>query len=113
MREINRSVAIIRPRQLFIEWANSLPDADRKLSLDDFGNDRTTVLIAPYDDDEEAWARIGEIWEDLFEEELSGWCTHEAWWPTGRDERMFRQWFDVEFHSMVFVSQDGPISEEP
>jgi len=33
MYTINRSIAIIKPRQPFVDWANQLPDADRKIGL--------------------------------------------------------------------------------
>jgi hypothetical protein len=48
MYNINRSIAIIRPRQAFIEWANQLPDARFKVSENDFRNHCLAVLIPEY-----------------------------------------------------------------
>jgi len=49
MYTINRSIAIIRPKRPFVDWANQLPDAEFKSSLDDFKTDCLAVLIPDYD----------------------------------------------------------------
>ncbi len=38
----------------------------------------------------------------LFEQELSGWFLDEKVWPPVRDFRTFLEWFEVEFHSVVY-----------
>jgi hypothetical protein len=111
MYEINRSVAIIKPKQPYITWANSLPDADREFSPDVFRKDCSVVLIAEYDTVREARAHINNIWEDIFEDELYGWSTNEAWWPKERTQKMFWQWLDVEFHSMVFDPYEDEVKK--
>jgi len=66
MYTINRSIAIIRIKQPFVDWANQLPDAEFKSSLDDFKTDCLAILIPDYDTDEEAIGYINEIYEDIF-----------------------------------------------
>jgi hypothetical protein len=112
MYTINRSLAIIKPQQPFVDWANQLSDADGKVSLADFREDCLAVLIAEYDTDEEARGHINAMWEDLFEEELWEWCTEESWWPQERTREMFWEWFDVEFHSVVADPYEDPIKKE-
>lgn len=112
MYTINRSIAIIRQKQPFVDWANQLPDAELKSSLDDFKTDCLAILIPDYDTDEEAEGYINEIYEDIFIEELYGWCTEEAWFPQDRTNEMFWQWFEVELHSIVMDSCMEPIEEE-
>ncbi len=102
MHYINRSLAIIKPKRPFITWANSLPDADREFSPEAFLRDCTALLINEYETKREAKAHINEIWEDIFDDELYAWSTNEAWWPLHRTQKMFWQWFEVEFHSMVY-----------
>jgi len=70
MYTINRSIAIIRPKQPFLDWANQLPDTELKSSLDDFKTDCLAILIAEYGTDEEAKGHINEIYEDIFDELL-------------------------------------------
>ena len=36
MFQINRSVAIIKPKQPFVDWANSVVDEDVQYSISDF-----------------------------------------------------------------------------
>ena len=112
MYAINRSIAIIRPKQPFVDWANQLPDAELKSSLDDFKTDCLAILIPDYDTDEEAEGYINEIYEDIFIEELYGWCTEEAWFPQDRTNEMFWEWFEVEVHSIVMDSSIDLIEEE-
>ena len=112
MYTINRSIAIIRPKQPFVDWANQLPDAEWESSLDDFKTDCLAILIPDYDTDEEAEGYINEIYEDIFTEILSEWSTEESWWPQDRTNEMFWQWFEVELHSIVMDSCMEPIEEE-
>jgi hypothetical protein len=112
MYTINRSIAIIRQKQPFVDWANQLPDAELKSSLDDFKTDCLAILIPDYDTDEEAEGYINEIYEDIFIEELYGWCTEEAWFPQDRTNEMFWEWFEVELHSIVMDSSIDLIEEE-
>jgi len=54
MYTINRSIAVITPKQPFVDWANQLPDAEWESSLDDFKTDCFSLLIPEYQTDEEA-----------------------------------------------------------
>ena len=112
MHTINRSIAIIRPKQPFVDWANQLPDAERESSLDDFKADCLAILIPEYNTDEEAEGYIDEIYEDIFDDLLFGWCTDGSWWPQDRTNEIFWQWFEVELHSIVMDSSTKPIEKE-
>ncbi len=112
MDTVNRSLAIIKPKQPFVDWANQLPDADFNVLLADLRKDCLAVLIPEYDTDNAAEGYIDELWEGIFEDELYGWCTKESWWPRERTRELFSQWFDVEFHSMVVDPCEEPIEKE-
>ena len=112
MYTINRLIAIIKPKQPFVDWANQLPDAEFKSSLDDFKTDCLAILTPEYESDEEAIGYINEIYEDIFIEELYGWCTEESWWPQDRTNEMFWEWFEVELHSIVMDSSPELIEKE-
>lgn len=106
-REFHKSIVIIRPKQPFVDWANQLPDSkETQVTLDSLKDDNTAILIPPYDDETEARRSIRKYWEELFKQELYGWCTNEDWWPKNRTKKMFWQWFAVEFHSMVYDIND-------
>jgi|GEM_PF-874802 len=106
-REFHKSIAIIKPKQSFVDWANHLPDSrETRVTIDSFKDDNTVILVPLYDDEAEARRSISKYWEELFEQELYEWCTKEDWWPKNRTKKMFWQWFDVEFHSMVYDIND-------
>lgn len=112
MQIINRAVAVIKPKQPFVDWANQLPDAKWKTSLKDLEEDSTVILIPEYDSNEEAEEYIDTLAEGIFEDELFGWCTNKSWWPKNRTRETFWKWFDVELHSIVIDPVDGPIEKE-
>ena len=45
----------------------------------------------------------------LCEEQLREWWTDETDWPKQRDLKTFLDWFEVEFHSLVFDLCNEPI----
>jgi hypothetical protein len=95
---LNRGVLIVRPRQPYLDWAAGLDDSG---IVPDPNDERTIYLIPGYEDDDQAWAILEEVYAEVFERELDGWHTDEAAWPQNRDFAMFQEWFDIELHSVV------------
>src|SRR6266581_3566731 len=96
---LNRGVVIVRPKQPYLNWAAGLDDSGL---MPDPNDEQTVYLIPSYDDDEEeAWEILWEMYPAIFENELYGWHTDEAAWPKGRDFGMFKEWFEIEVHSVV------------
>jgi hypothetical protein len=112
MNSINRSLAIIKPKQPYIKWANSLPDDDREYVSEVFQKDCFVVLIHEYGTEKEAVGYINKMWRMLFKEQLEGWCLDTEWWPKNITQKMFWKWFDVEFHSVVVDSLEETIEKE-
>jgi len=98
---INRSLAIIKPKQPFVDWANQLPDAKWETSFKDLQDDCTAFLIPEYDSDFDARMFIEKHCSEIFEDELFSWCTNEDWWPKIRTNKVFWEWFDVDLHSEI------------
>ena len=109
MSEINRSLIILRIKQPFLDWARSLDDESKDLTLESLNEESTAYLIPEIlgDSDQEEFLKTG--YDILFEEKLAGWWTDEAAWPQQRDVKMFMEWFEVDFHSLVFDLCDEPI----
>jgi hypothetical protein len=63
--------------------------------------EKTIYLIPDYESDEEGWAILEEVYDEVFQSELWGWHTDQSGWPRDRTFKMFQEWFEVEFHSMV------------
>jgi hypothetical protein len=95
---INRGALIVRPKQPFLDWAARLDDSG---IVPDAEGEQTVYLIPEFEDDQEASAVLKRIYAEVFERELWGWHTDESAWPQNRTLAMFREWFDIELHSVV------------
>ena len=95
---LNRSAVMVRPKQPFLDWAAQTNGSDSRPDRDD---ERVVYLIPEYDDEQEAWELVEEVYAEIFESELYGWHTDESAWLQQRDFAMVRQWFDIELNSSV------------
>ncbi|MFC1512209.1 hypothetical protein ACFL5H_03330 [Candidatus Latescibacterota bacterium] len=104
---INRSLLIIKAKHPFLDWLKSLPEP-ANISLEEVNWENSAFLLQDHDpeDQEEVLAHYYDI---IFENELMGWWTDKEDWPKNRDLTLFKEWFDFEFHSMVFDLVDEPL----
>jgi len=112
MDTINRSVAVVKPKQPFLDWLNALPDNEELFTLSDLQTDCTVLLLPEFGNDLQAQKFIKTIHEYIFERELDSYCTDPDWWPSKRDYKTFLHWFDTEHHSEVFDTVDTEIIKE-
>ncbi len=105
---LNRTVAVIRPKQPFLDWLRSIPDLKMgNMTLKRIRSNEQTVFLLPECDSlDEAQAYVDKIRKTIFEVELEGWWTDPANWPKKMTVKMFHEWFDVELHSMVIDTVD-------
>jgi len=106
---INRSAAIIRPAQPYVDWASALDDSE---ILPDSDGEPTIYLLPDYDTDEEGWALLTEGFEIIFEAELEGWHTDQTAWPAKRTYAMFCEWFQITLCSCLEDLCAGPIVDD-
>lgn len=106
---INRAVVIVRPKQPFIDWALGLDDSGVAPSVD---GEKTIYLVPEYGDDIEGIEVLSQGYDIIFEQELDGWHTDESAWPKNRSFSMFREWFEIEMHSLVLDLCDNEITED-
>lgn len=107
MYELDRIATVIKPKQRFLDWVKQLPgDEMDELELSDLREDCTTLLIPAFDSPEEADEYIKEIFADIFANELESWDTEPESWPEAPTFEMFKEWFDIEYHSMVYDTLD-------
>lgn len=110
---VDRSVAVIKPKEPFLNWLNNVPGNDMDLTLDSLRADCTVILLPEFTDPEEGVSRIDDMYEQLFKMELASWYENEALWPAERSLKTFWEWFDVEIHSTVLDSVDEDIHNFP
>lgn len=101
MYAVDRSVAIVKPKEPFLEWVKALPGSEIDITLEQLRTDSTVYLIPDFDEIEDALAAIDHIYGNIFEAELSEWSEEENTWPADRTLKLFWKWFDVTLHSIV------------
>ena len=106
---INRGVVIVRPKKPYIDWALSLDDSG---VAPEYEGEKTVYLVPEYGDDLEAMEVLSQGYEVIFEQELSGWHMGESAWPKKRTFSMFREWFDIEMHSLILDLTDEPLIDD-
>ncbi len=112
MYTINRQVAVLKPKEAYVRWVNSVIDPEDPCNISDLRNDCTAFLIPHFDDDSESLKYIEKIYKKIFEIELNGWSTDKGTWPKKFDLSLFQKWFYVEFHSEVFDPIGDPIVKD-
>jgi len=106
---VERSLVIVRPRQPFADWANSVDDHGPRFNLDQERSQPNAYLVDNRNDSDELAVVLKTCWKDLFEEELCGWMRDPECWPAKRTRAMFEQWFDCEMILMVHDQGSEPI----
>lgn len=104
---INRSILIVRAKQPFIQWLQSLPDP-ANVTIEQVNQDNASYLLPAYETDDERKTILRRYFDLIFGEQLAGWWQDETAWPSRRGLKMFMEWFDVEFHSVVLDLVDEP-----
>ncbi|WP_028450870.1 MULTISPECIES: hypothetical protein [Chitinibacter] len=110
---VDRSAAIIRPKQAFLDWLNALPGNDVVLTLEEIRSDCTVILVPEAEEPEDAIAFIDDIADQLFAQELASWVQDESLWPAKRNLKLFWDWFDVEIHLGVMDAVAEEIHNTP
>ena len=100
---------MLTPRQPFLDWASGLDDSGLVPSPED---EKTVYLIPEYGDVVEAMEILARCYDTIFDLELAGWHTDATAWPEDRTFRKFREWFGIEFHSVIEDLYDFPIKDD-
>ena len=112
MNTVNRALLIARPRDPFVAWvaeqAKMSPD-EARVELDDA---RPAYLIPPYTPENDLDTMLGELCDEVFTCELKQWTEDEARWPEERALATFKQWFEVDLHSIVADLGDNELDVE-
>lgn len=115
---LNRGVVMLRYRQPFLDWLNSIDPAQNNLTLEGMNNMDGEVFLIPDNSTEpieacEDYVQWVEMrWRIFFEHMLGYWLADEALWPKKLTLKMFREWFTIEYRSMVWDMGHEPLSLE-
>ena len=112
---INRHLLTLIHKQPFLDWLLSVdPSPPSNMSLDDLRDDNDAFLIPNdvADSTEEAVKWVEKRWRMFFEYALNEWLTDESLWPQKISLKMFREWFGVEYQSMIWDLGNAPLAAE-
>lgn len=102
---INRGAVLLRYKEPMVRWINEADPSDKNpgITAESVQQECTVYLISDDDSDGEDavqnWVEAN--FQELFESELEGWYTDPNLWPRQRTLETFRQWFEVEYHSVI------------
>lgn len=99
MKLVSRTTLIVKAKEPYLEWANSIDDF--KVTLEELHVEPTAFLVSQHETDHEKDKILKKHFKEIFEYELAAWFVDEEVWPKNRDFKMFKEWFDVSFHSMT------------
>jgi hypothetical protein len=99
---VERSVAIIKPKEPFLNWLlATFDDIPTNLTLESIRIDCNSYLIPEVEEIEDGINFIDEKFLDLFSLELASWTEDDTIWPKELTLKMFWEWFDVEIHPTI------------
>jgi len=101
MLTVNRSAVVIVPKQPFLDWLHRVDPTSGGLGLADLSRDPSIYLFPECDDQAELEHHSQKACEEVFAEQLDGWCRAKERWPENRTWDIFGQWFDYRFQSML------------
>lgn len=111
MLAINRSALTIKPKQPFVDWINRIGEGDT-YTIKQLSKDNVVILLPEFSDHRQATEYVKSICKELFEHQLSGWCTDENLFPKKTDWQTFMKWFELAMNSEVFDMMDEEIIKE-
>jgi hypothetical protein len=92
MEAVRRVALIVRPKQPYVDWANSVDGSASPLALKEARAHPSIYLVNA---EPEEVLQIERYVEEIFEAELEAWTDDETRWPPDRTSLLFYLWFDV------------------
>jgi hypothetical protein len=114
MRLINRTAVTITGAKPYTDWTRKT-DSDANKGTLTVARARTygSAFLLPefeLEEDIQEWVEENAVW--IFEFQLGAWTDDEAAWPTTRDLKAFREWFNIDIHNVVVDVADDDIEGE-
>ena len=107
---INRTALVVSLKKPFLDWIKYV---DPTTPMIDEKHDAKTIYLLPEDGDDNNWERhLKKNFKEIFGQELGAWFTDLGTWPKDRSWKVFNEWFDYEFQSMVYDTVDDSIEKE-
>ncbi len=103
---VDRSSVSVKPKQVFIDWVRTFSPDESVESISEIAG---AYLVKEMDNDEDVENWLKKNFDKIFTIELEEWCDDKRKWPQHRSYKMFRDWFEIQIHSMVLDLEDYPV----
>lgn len=113
---LNRAAVILKYREPAVRWINDADPYSENpgISIESLKEERTVYLISEEHEHGRNGARrwVKANFKALFEAELESWYTDPTLWPKGRTMKLFDEWFEVEYHSVIVDTVGGELHDD-
>ena len=99
---INRNAIVVKPKQALCDWINSVYPNDPVVTTDE----GTIYLLKQKDNNVAIEKWLKNNFDNIFQNELNNWNTDEKEWPQKRTYKLFKEWFDIEIHSVILDMEE-------
>jgi hypothetical protein len=106
---IDRSAFVIKPRKPLHDWLIKI-EADS--IHDNFDDDPNVYLIPSFNEPYEIEPWIEKNYDLIFCDQMNLWCLDESKWIQNRTFKLFKEWFDFSFHTIIFDTLEKPIGKQ-
>lgn len=107
---INRAVLMVVPKKPFYDWLQSI-DPEESYPMDSV-LEYNSYLLEDTIMANEPKKVLNKHWKWIFENELFGHYIYEEMWPPKRTWKMFTEWFDLKFSTIVLDLIEKPLKKE-
>ncbi|MDD5248220.1 MAG: hypothetical protein PHY45_04500 [Rhodocyclaceae bacterium] len=113
---LNRHSVFLVPQQPALDWLLSLDaEFDAVLTLEELRHDNDGFLVpaeATAEGPDQAIQWVEQRWQMLFEHFIRAWVNDNSLWPRKLGLQLFREWFSIEYHSMLWDLAETPLEVE-
>lgn len=103
---INRSAINIQLQHPFLDWLHRADPTSEEITLQSLQIEPTIYLLPETTSKDDADSLLRRCFDEIFTEQLNSWCRDITIWPSKRTFKMFRQWFEWSYHSMIYDLSD-------
>ncbi len=100
---VTRTALVLKPKQPFKDWLNSIEPGDSDLELVTEGD---VYLLPDYEEKAQMENWLKKHFDEIFSDQLNNWYIEEDMWPQNRTLKMFKEWFEYSLHTMIWDTQD-------
>jgi hypothetical protein len=109
---INRSLVLVKPKKAFYDWCIQVFPDDHLIISAENTLEYTSYLLNEDLVFEDQKKVLKKYWEFIFEEHLFSVCINDSEWPEKLTWKLFTDWFECSFSSMIIDLEKGGIVKE-